>query len=165
MLAQVTWLLRDVGSAARKTPATSAGPRAGLIVAAWTITNLELQGQQMTANEYAMQKMNFKVDERSGRQPVECCGIPRRSLQNAQRAHEKMVRLYVGGLAEDITAEQLSQRFQGFGRVGDCEVVAPKANDTFRLPTASCRGFGYVDLDLPDEAALRKIVSVVRLHS
>ena len=72
-----------------------------------------------------------------------------------------MVRLFVGGLAEDITSEELSQRFCPFGVVENCEVISPKENDTFRGPTAQCRGFGYLTLEPKDEASLRKCLSVV----
>ena len=72
-----------------------------------------------------------------------------------------MVRLFVGGLAEDITSNELSQRFNPFGVVENCEVIPPKDNDTFRGPTAQCRGFGYLDLEPKDDASLRKCLSVV----
>ena len=72
-----------------------------------------------------------------------------------------MVRLFVGGLAEDVTSEQLAQRFQFFGRVSSCDVLQPKANDTNTPPTSSCRGFGYVQLEIEDDATLRKCLTAV----
>ena len=76
-----------------------------------------------------------------------------------------MVRLFVGGLAEDITSQELSQPFCHFGVVENCEVIPPKENDTFRGCTAHCRGFGYLDLEPKDEASLRKCLSVVFTYS
>ena len=75
--------------------------------------------------------------------------------------HGVMVRLFVGGLAEDVTSEQLAQRFQFFGRVSSCDVLQPKANNTNIPPTSSCRGFGYVQLEIEDDAALRKCLTAV----
>ncbi len=76
-----------------------------------------------------------------------------------------MVRLYVGGLSAEITSHDLSQRFQSFGEVANCEVMPPKDNDTFRPPTAQCRGFGFLDLEPKDESSLRKCLSVVSCYS
>ena len=72
-----------------------------------------------------------------------------------------MVRLFVGGLAEDVTSEQLAQRFQFFGRVSSCDVLQPKAYYSNISPTSSCRGFGYVQLEVEDDAALRKCLTAV----
>jgi hypothetical protein len=87
--------------------------------------------------------------------------VPRK-IQHLLLAKElDMVRLFVGGLSEDITSLDLSQRFLPFGVVENCEVLAPKDSDTFRASHAHCRGFGYLDLEPKDEPALRKCLSVV----
>ena len=54
-----------------------------------------------------------------------------------------MVRLYIGGLAPDITAVDLQQRFVSFGAVQDCEVrmqsfIRLTALDTSGRGTRSC---------------------------
>ena len=73
-----------------------------------------------------------------------------------------MVRLFVGGLAENVTPTELGGRFQPFGRVDNCIVVAPKDNDTIKNPRSTCRGFGFLDLEPANDAALRKCLGVVR---
>lgn len=73
-----------------------------------------------------------------------------------------MVRLFVGGLAQDITSDQLASRFQTFGKVTNSTVIAPKENDTCISSTSACRGFGYLDLEPANESALRKCLTVVR---
>ena len=72
-----------------------------------------------------------------------------------------MVRLYVGGLPADVTAEQLAERFAPFGRVEGADLAAPQADGCAALKGASCRGFGYVELEPKDEAALRRCLSTV----
>ena len=74
----------------------------------------------------------------------------------------QMVRLYVGGLPADVTAEQLAERFAPFGRVEGADLAAPQTDGCAALKDASCRGFGYVELDPKDEAALRRCLSTVR---
>ena len=73
----------------------------------------------------------------------------------------QMVRLYVGGLPADVTAEQLAERFAPFGRVEGADLAAPQADGCAALKDASCRGFGYVELEPKDEAALRRCLSTV----
>ena len=75
-----------------------------------------------------------------------------------------MVRLYVGGLVADVTAEQLAERFRYFGSVTACDVRPPKASHTSRSPSIdNCGGFGYIDLEPADDAALRRCLSTVSL--
>ena len=51
-------------------------------------------------------------------------------------------RLWVGGLPPDVTAEELGRRFHPFGIVLDVEVIRGTRN------SSSCRGFGYVTLQI-----------------
>lgn len=72
-----------------------------------------------------------------------------------------MVRLFVGGLARDITSEQLASRFETFGSVTKCTVIGPKSTDPFKGADVTCRGFGYLELDPANDSALRKCLTVV----
>lgn len=72
-----------------------------------------------------------------------------------------MVRLFVGGLAEDVTPEQLASRFQPFGKVSSPKIMGPKENDPTKSRQCSCRGFGYLDLEPDSEAALRRCLGAV----
>lgn len=65
------------------------------------------------------------------------------------------IRLFVGGLPADVTAEELQMRFQPFGKVIGSEIVPQKEDG------ANCRGFGYVDLEPVSEASLSKCFAVV----
>jgi hypothetical protein len=73
-----------------------------------------------------------------------------------------MVRLYVGGLPPDVSAEQLAQRFAPFGRVEGADLALPQAAGAGAAPQPGCRGFGYVELEPQDDAALRRCLSTVR---
>ena len=75
-----------------------------------------------------------------------------------------MVRLYVGGLPADVTCDQLAQRFAPFGRVDGADLAAPQVDGCEVLKDASCRGFGYVELEPTDEAALRRCLSTANPH-
>ena len=74
-----------------------------------------------------------------------------------------MVRLFVGGLAHDTTSDQLASRFETFGKVTDCTVIGPKGDERFTSPGSTCRGFGYLDLEPANDAALPKCLTVVCL--
>lgn len=75
-----------------------------------------------------------------------------------------MVRLFVGGLASDVQTQDLIERFQPFGDISNCQVMPPKENDVSRSAGASCRGFGFLDLQPANDAALRRCLGVVRLN-
>ena len=60
--------------------------------------------------------------------------------------------LYVGGLTEEATAEQLRAIFSGFGHLDGARVVLKPA-------TGECRGFGYVTFRA-EEAAQRAMASL-----
>lgn len=80
---------------------------------------------------------------------------------------DSKVRLFVGGLPGDVTPEQLAQRFQPFGSVGEVQLVPEKklgADVAAGGPPKPCRGFAYVQLAATDEAALRRCLSMVRMH-
>lgn len=55
------------------------------------------------------------------------------------------MKLYVGGLAEDVTDEQLKQAFVAFGTVDSATVVT----DRF---SGHPRGFGFVEMPVKNEA-------------
>ncbi|CAG9462627.1 unnamed protein product [Pedinophyceae sp. YPF-701] len=69
-----------------------------------------------------------------------------------------MVRLFVGGLREDVTAEMLASRFKPFGVVGHIEIV-PQTDQDGRA-TSRCKGFGYVELEPADDKSLAKCISL-----
>lgn len=74
-----------------------------------------------------------------------------------------MVRLYIGGLAGDIVAQDLIERFKAFGKVQSADVLPPKTNDTFRdASQCTCRGYGYVEVDFTNQSARQRCLSVVR---
>lgn len=70
-----------------------------------------------------------------------------------------MVRLWVSGIPAGTTCEQLAQRFSAFGTVGGCEVVPPKMYRSLPGDAGFERGFGYVELEPTDDAALRKCMA------
>ena len=70
-----------------------------------------------------------------------------------------MVRLYVGGLPADASVQDMLGRFSAFGKVQSGELAVPKAAAGEAI--AAARGFGYVELDPIDDAALRRCISVV----
>lgn len=92
-----------------------------------------------------------------------------------------MVRLFVGGLDDDVTQELLSSRFTSFGRVTACSIILRKeadplrqlqtdknsgaicnnsARNTSQRSTPGCRGFAYVDFEPKDAAALHRCLSL-----
>ena len=71
-----------------------------------------------------------------------------------------MVRLFVGGLTQGITVEQLSGRFTPFGAVSACDLIPNKAL-AFGDDSAASKGFAYVDLDPKDEQQLDRCLSLV----
>ncbi len=70
-----------------------------------------------------------------------------------------MVRLFVGGVPPGTTCEQLEQRFAAFGTVSGSHVVPPKTYEALPDDEGYHRGFGYVELEPHDDAALRKCMS------
>ena len=70
-------------------------------------------------------------------------------------------RLFVGGLPPDVQDAQLVQLFSRFGRVHGVEVAPPKGGDVVGTPAMRCRGFGYVELEPADAAALQRCMSLV----
>lgn len=75
----------------------------------------------------------------------------------------QMVRLYVGGLPQDIKKEDVAARFVSFGTVGACELSLPKNIEPAGRSTATCRGFAYVELQPKDEVSLARCLSLVRM--
>jgi hypothetical protein len=73
-----------------------------------------------------------------------------------------MVRLYVGGLPEDIQQNEVSLRFAPFGQVKAVELAAPKelhlpGGETLKVP----RGFCHVELDPKDGNSVARCISSV----
>lgn len=66
------------------------------------------------------------------------------------------VRLWLGGLPEGCTAEELAARFTPFGAVTACSLAAPKL---YGQDTPFERHFGHVELEPKDEASLRRAIS------
>ena len=60
-----------------------------------------------------------------------------------------MVRLYVGGLAPNLSACDLKARFASFGSVRGVEIARSA------LSHDECRGFAYVDLEANEAALIR----------
>ncbi|KAG5461061.1 MAG: hypothetical protein BJ554DRAFT_6804 [Olpidium bornovanus] len=75
---------------------------------------------------------------------------PRGANQSKRQQQPEPVtqRLYVGGLSTQVTAEELTARFQPFGRVDDCHLPRD-------VLSGACRGFGYVTLTAPEEKLKR----------
>ena len=69
-----------------------------------------------------------------------------------------MVRLYVGGLPPEVAESDVSGRFVSFGRVLECVLAPSKGLDA--VP-GRCRGFGYVEFEPKDSAALARCLSQV----
>lgn len=67
-----------------------------------------------------------------------------------------MVRLFVGGLPQGVTADDLRQRFRPFGEVQECVIAPPKV---YGPDAVFPRSFGHVELLPQDEAALRRCIS------
>ena len=67
-------------------------------------------------------------------------------------------RLFVGGLAPDITAEDLHKRFAPFGHVMSVEVILDKFTT---MGTAQCRGFAFVELGVSQDFMLDKCISAL----
>lgn len=78
-----------------------------------------------------------------------------------------VVRLYVGGLPADTTADLLAQRFKPFGDVLGCEIVTEKPGWIPKQPVpagqpAGCRGFAYLNLQPKDDTSVARCLSLVR---
>jgi hypothetical protein len=54
------------------------------------------------------------------------------------------MRIHVGGLNEQVTADDLQQRFGRFGTVLNVDLIHDVATKTFK-------GFGYVEMNIPEE--------------
>lgn len=70
-----------------------------------------------------------------------------------------MVRLFVGGLPPGVTVPELLRRFESFGKVHSGELAPDKLGPEDQLSTG--RGFGYVELEPTNEAALKRCISTV----
>ena len=68
------------------------------------------------------------------------------------------VRLFIGGLPDDATADMVSQRFSPFGTVTACELPSCKPEST----DGNGRCFGYVDLIPSDERSVTRCITTVR---
>ena len=53
------------------------------------------------------------------------------------------------------------QLFSRFGRVHGVEVAPPKEGAVSGTPAVRCRGFGYVEIEPADAAALQRCMSLV----
>ncbi len=72
-------------------------------------------------------------------------------------------RLFVGGIPQDVTPEQIAQRFKSFGTVQSVDLAPEKEGSVTAGPLVrSCRGFAYVQLIPKDAAALHRCISMVR---
>lgn len=54
------------------------------------------------------------------------------------------VRFFVSGLSDNVTAEELRDRFQGAGQVLDVSICRENPKN----PQSRCKGFGHLTLDL-----------------
>ncbi len=78
-------------------------------------------------------------------------------------AQTEAVRLYVGGLPADITAEAIAQRFAPFGKVISSELVPAKCSGIgIASQPGTCRGFAYVSLQPKDATSVSRCLSLVR---
>lgn len=67
-------------------------------------------------------------------------------------------RIFVGGLAPDVTSEDLHKRFAPFGHVVSVEVIL----DKFATKgTAQCRGFAFVELGVSQDFMLDRCISTL----
>lgn len=75
-----------------------------------------------------------------------------------------MVRLFVGGLPEDVTEAQLKERFKAFGDVTSVTTPSPKPLDGGgQKAVAVHRGFAYLEMIPCDALAVRRCITAVRL--
>jgi RNA recognition motif-containing protein len=74
-----------------------------------------------------------------------------------------MVRLFVGGLPNDVTEAQLKERFKAFGHVTSVTLPPPKSAGS-RDPGGleAHRGFAYLELTAEDASAVRRCLNAVR---
>jgi RNA recognition motif-containing protein len=68
---------------------------------------------------------------------------------------EDKIRLFVGGLAAEVTAGDLQERFAPLGNVQNITIPAAK------VAGFDHRGFAYVDFVPKTDASLRKLFSAV----
>mmetsp|Transcript_20867 Transcript_20867/g.52664 ORF Transcript_20867/g.52664 Transcript_20867/m.52664 type:complete len:404 (-) Transcript_20867:84-1295(-) len=68
------------------------------------------------------------------------------------------VRLYVGGLPEDITSADVVARFTPFGSVDELQLAPQKYAGMYSRP--GCRGFGYVKFRPKDDKSLSRCLSL-----
>uniref|UniRef100_A0A061S076 Hsp27-ere-tata-binding protein scaffold attachment factor (Saf-b) n=1 Tax=Tetraselmis sp. GSL018 TaxID=582737 RepID=A0A061S076_9CHLO len=68
------------------------------------------------------------------------------------------VRLYVGGLTEQTTREDVEKRFTPFGNVEQVDLMPAKISA--QPSTFCCRGFGYVTFKPKDERSLSRCLSL-----
>ena len=54
-------------------------------------------------------------------------------------------KLFVGNLSYDVTSSDLEKMLSAYGKVNSAEVISDRA-------TGQSRGFGFVEMDSPDEA-------------
>ena len=67
------------------------------------------------------------------------------------------IRLFVGGLPANVTAQQLAGRFASFGTLAALDLVPDKLDSG----TARCRGFAYIDFLPQNDQALHRCISLV----
>ena len=71
---------------------------------------------------------------------------------------QEPIRLFVGGLPEAVTSQQLTGRFTSFGSVSAVVLVPSKLQNS----STGCRGFAYVSFTPKDDMALQRCLSLVR---
>lgn len=74
---------------------------------------------------------------------------------------QEPIRLFIGGLPENVSAQQLAGRFTSFGSVSDVVLVPSK----LQSGRTGCRGFAYVAFSPKDDMALQRCLSVVSFQS
>ncbi|CAL52065.1 Nucleotide-binding, alpha-beta plait [Ostreococcus tauri] len=67
-------------------------------------------------------------------------------------------RLFVGGLAPDVTAADLRRRFAPFGEVLCVDLILDKCAMMGESP---CRGFAFVELRVSDDVKLGRCISTL----
>ena len=72
-------------------------------------------------------------------------------------ATQQPIRLFVGGLPANVTAQQLAGRFASFGTLAALDLVPDKLHSD---PTR-CWGFAYIDFVPQDDQALHRCLSLV----
>ena len=66
-------------------------------------------------------------------------------------------RLHVGGLAPDVTVDEISRRLAPFGDVVSVDIKL----DKFSTEPQQCRGFAFVDLTVSQESEIDRCMSVL----